>query len=120
MYLNHIWSNQLYDTFNGLFLLDITYHYTIVTIVPIINCPQKRILVKFRDHSGQNIARLKLEVEHYVNNHIQINQDVSSNQIICVATYSLSIAIIFLSRKNKYLLQDFASLGFLTLFWNAN
>ena len=76
--LDHIWSNQLYDTFNGIFLLDITDHYPIFTIVP-INCPQKRSRVKFRDHSKQNIARLKLEVERYVNNHVQINQDVSSN-----------------------------------------
>ena len=44
-----------------------------------INCPQKRIHVKFRDHSGQNIARLKLEVESYLNNNVEINQDVSSN-----------------------------------------
>ena len=38
--LDHIRSNQLYDTFNGIFLLDITDHYPIFTIVP-INCPQK-------------------------------------------------------------------------------
>ena len=76
--LDHIWSNQLYDTFNGIFLLYITNHYPIFTIVP-INCPQKRIRVKLRDHSRQNIARLKLQVERYVNNHVQINQDVSSN-----------------------------------------
>ena len=61
--LDHVWSNLLYDTFNGIFLLDITDHYPIFNIVP-INCPQKRILVKFSDHSGQNIGRLKLEVEH--------------------------------------------------------
>ena len=47
--LDHILSNQLYDTFNGIFLLDITDHYPIFTIVP-INCPQKRIRLKFRDH----------------------------------------------------------------------
>ena len=41
--------------------------------------PQKRIRVKFRDLSGQNTARLKLEVEHNVNNNAQIKQDVSSN-----------------------------------------
>ena len=76
--LDHIWSNQLCDTFNGTFLLDITDHYPIFTIVLIDN-PHKRIRVQFRDHSGQNIARLKLEVEHYVNNHVKINQDVSSN-----------------------------------------
>ena len=76
--LDHLWSNQLYDTFSGIFLSDITDHYPIFTIVP-INCPQKRVRVKFRDHYGQNIARLKLEVEHYVYNHVQINQDVSSN-----------------------------------------
>ena len=76
--LDHIWSNQLYDTFNCIFLLDITDHYPIFTIVP-INCPQKRIHVKFRDHSRQNIDRLKLKVERYVNNHVHINQDVSSN-----------------------------------------
>ena len=56
--LDHIWLNQLYDTFNGIFLLDITDHYPIFTIAP-INCPQKRIRVKFRDNSGQNIAKLK-------------------------------------------------------------
>ena len=33
----------------------ITDHYPIFTIVP-IKCPQKRIRVKFRDHSRQNIA----------------------------------------------------------------
>ena len=49
--LDHIWLNQLYDTFNGMFSLDITDHYPIFTTAP-INCPQKRILVKFRDHSG--------------------------------------------------------------------
>ena len=52
---DHMWLNQLSDTFNGIFLLDITDHYPIFTIVPIY-CPQKRICVKFRDHSGQNIA----------------------------------------------------------------
>ena len=54
-------------------LLDITDQYQIFTSVP-INGPQKRIRVKFRDHSGQNLARRKLEVEHYLNNHVQINQ----------------------------------------------
>ena len=76
--LDHICSNQLYDALNGIFLSDITDHYPIFTIVP-INCPQKRIRVKFRDNSRQNIAKLKLEVERYVNNHVEINQDVSSN-----------------------------------------
>ena len=60
------------------FLLDVTDHYQIFTIAP-INCPQKRIRVKFRDHSGQNLAKLKFEVEHYLNNRVQINQDVSAN-----------------------------------------
>ena len=73
--LNHIWSNQLYDTLNYIFLLDITDHYPIFTIVP-INCPQKRTRIKLRD---QNIAKLGLEVERYVNNYAQITQDVSSN-----------------------------------------
>ena len=50
--LDHIWSNQLYNTFNGIFLLDITDHYPIFTIVP-INYPQKLIRVKFRDHSDR-------------------------------------------------------------------
>ena len=76
--LDHIWTNQLYDTFNGIFLLDITDHCPIFTIDP-MNCPQKRICVKFRDHSGLNLAKLKIEVEHYLNNHTQINQDVSAN-----------------------------------------
>ena len=44
--LDQIWSNRLYDTFNGIFLFDITDHYPIFTIVP-VNCPQKRIRVKF-------------------------------------------------------------------------
>ena len=37
--LDHIWSNQLYDTVNGIFLLDITdhEHYPIFTIIPIIS-----------------------------------------------------------------------------------
>ena len=76
--LDHIWSNQLYDTFNGIFFIDVTDHYPIFTIET-LNCPPKRIHVKFRDLSGQNISRLKLEVEHYPNNRVQINQDVSSN-----------------------------------------
>ena len=68
----------MYDTFNGIFLFDKTDHYKIFTIAP-INCPQKRIRVKFRDHSGQNLAKLKFEVEQYLNNHVQIHQDVSAN-----------------------------------------
>ena len=68
--LDHIWTNKLYDTFNGIFLLDITDHYKIFIIAP-INCPQKRIRVKFRDHSGQNLANLKFKVEQYLNNHVQ-------------------------------------------------
>ena len=76
--LDHIWTNQLYDTFNGIFLLDITEHHPIFTIAP-INFSQKRICVKFRDHSGQNLAKLKIKVEHYLNNHVQINQDVSAS-----------------------------------------
>ena len=76
--LDHIWTNQLYDTFNGIILLDITDYYSIFTIAP-INCPQKRIRVKFRDHSGQNSDKLKFEVEQYFNNHVQINHDSSAN-----------------------------------------
>ena len=71
--LDHIWTNQLCDTFNCIFLLDVTNHYPIFTIAP-INCPHKRIRVKIRDHSGH-----KIEVEHYLYNHVQINQDVSYN-----------------------------------------
>ena len=67
-----MWHIQWY------FLLDITDHYPIFTIAP-INCPQKQICVKFRDHSGQNLANPKIEVEHYLNNDVQINQDVSAN-----------------------------------------
>ena len=58
----------MYDASNGIFSLDVTDHYPIFTIVP-INCPQNRICVKFRDHSGLNIARFKLEVERYFNAH---------------------------------------------------
>ena len=76
--LDHIRTYQLYDTFSGIFLLDITDHYPIFTIAQ-INCPQKQIRVKFRDHSGQNLAKLQFEVEHYLNNHVQINQYVSAN-----------------------------------------
>ena len=73
----------MYDTFNGIFLVDITDHYPVFTIVP-LTCPQKRARVKFRDHSEQNLARLKLEVEHYLNNHVPTYQDVSSNtNIFC-------------------------------------
>ena len=74
----HIWINQLYNTFNGIVLLNITDHYPIFTITP-INCPLKRIRVKFRDHSGQNFAGLKIEAGHSRHNHVQIYQDVSSN-----------------------------------------
>ena len=53
------------------------------TIAP-INCLQKRNRIKVRDRSGQNLARLKIEVEHYLNNHVPISQDVSSNtNIFC-------------------------------------
>ena len=61
--LDHKWTNQLCDTFNDIFLLNITDHYRIFTIAT-INCPRKRNRVKFRDHSG---------VEHFLNNHVQIN-----------------------------------------------
>ena len=60
------------------FLVDVTDHYQIFTIVP-LNCPQKRTRAIFRDHSGQNLAKLKIEIEHYLNNRAQINQDVSTN-----------------------------------------
>ena len=62
------------------FLLDNTDHYPIFRIAP-INCPQKRIRVKFTDHSGQNLAKVKIEVEtveHYLNNRVERNQDVSA------------------------------------------
>ena len=54
------------------FLLDITDHYRIFTIAP-INYPQKRFHLKFRDYSGRNLAKPKIEVEQYLNNHFQIN-----------------------------------------------
>ena len=54
--IDHIWTNQLYDTFNGIFLLDITDRYPIFTIVP-VNCPQKQIRIKFRHHSGQYFSQ---------------------------------------------------------------
>ena len=58
--------------------ITISYHYPIFTVAP-INCPQNRICVKFSNHSGKNLAKLKTEVGHYLNNHVQINQDVSAN-----------------------------------------
>ena len=67
---------------------------------------------KIRDHSGQNLAKLKIEVEQYLNNHVQINHDVSSNTNNFVITYSLSIVIVAQSKKNKYILQDFAAMDF--------
>ena len=81
--LDHIWTNQLYDTFNGIFLLDVTDHYPIFTIAP-INCPQKRIRVTFRDHSGQNLVKLKFEVEQYLNNHVQINPNNFCNNLFVI------------------------------------
>ena len=56
-----------------------TDHYQIFSIAP-INCPLKLIFVIFRDQSIQNLSKLKIEAEHYINNHVQINQDVSSNK----------------------------------------
>ena len=77
-HLNSLIPNQLYDTFNGIFLLDITDHYPILCNAP-TNCPQKRICLKFWDNSGQNVAKLKTEVKHHLNNHVRINKDVNSN-----------------------------------------
>ena len=57
---------QVGDPLNGIFLLDITDHYPIFIIAPI-------------NHSGQNLAELKIEVEHSIEDHVQINQEVSSN-----------------------------------------
>ena len=93
-------SNQLYDTFNGIFLLDIPDHYPIFIVVP-INCPQNRIRVKFKDHSGQNTARLKLEVEHYVSNHVQINQDVSPNTNNFCNNLFVFFSNVVLAKKKK-------------------
>ena len=117
--LDDIWTNQLYDAFNGIFLLDITDQYPIFTIAPINYCPQKRIRVKFRDHSGQNLAKPKFEVETYHNNHVQINQNVSANtNNFCnnlLVIYSQCCPI----KEKKYLLQDFASHGSPMLLWFA-
>ena len=109
--LDHISTNQLYDAFNGIFLLDITDHYPIVTIAP-INCPQKRIRVKFRDHSGQNLTKLKIEVEHYFNNHVRINQDVSASTNnfcrnlfgICCNCCPIKEIEIYLTRLHRFLM----------------
>ena len=114
---DHIWSNQLYDTFNGILLVDMTDHYPIFTFAP-LNCPQKRTRVKFRDHSGQNLARLKLEVEHCLINHVQINQDVSSNtNNFCNNQFVFSSNCCLTKKKYIYISQDFANQGFLTLLW---
>ena len=106
------------DTLNAIFLLDVTDHYPIFTIAP-INCPHKRIRVKFRDHSRQNLAKLVIEVEHYVNNHVQINQDVSANtNNFCNNLFDIyNRSIITQSKKKKYILQDFASNRILMLLW---
>ena len=73
-----------------MFLLGIFDHYQIFAIVP-INCSQKQILVKFRDHSVQNFARLRLEIKFYFNNRCQINEDVSSNiNNFCVLHYIIN------------------------------
>ena len=98
--LDHIWTNQLYNSFNGIFLLDLTDHHPIFTIEP-INCPQKRIRVKFTDHSRQNLSKLKFEVEHYLNNHVQINQDVSGNTNNFCNNLLLSIANVAQSKQRK-------------------
>ena len=82
------------------FFIDVTDHYQIFTIAP-INCHQNLIRVKFRDNSGQHLAKLKIKVQHYLNNRVQINQDVII-QIISVITYPLSIAIVAQSKNNKY------------------
>ena len=85
--LDHIWSIRLYVTFNGIFLVDITDLYPIFAIVQFVplNCPERRIRVKFEDNSGPNLARLELLI-----------------QMISVVTYLLSIAIVVLPKKNKY------------------
>ena len=75
--INHIWTNQLDDIFNGVFLLDITD----LPLPNIYHCPNQLSSEanSFRDHSGQKLAKLNIEVEHYLNNHVQINRDVSAN-----------------------------------------
>ena len=68
------------------------------------------------------MAKLKIEVDHYLNNHAQINQDVNnyySNTIFFLITNSLYIAMVAESKKKRYFLQDFVSHGFLMLLWFA-
>ena len=75
-----------------------------------------RIRVKFRDHSTKNIARLELEVERCVNNHVQITQDVSSN----TNNFRNNLFVIYsnccpIKEKEIAFAKDFASRGSLTL-----
>ena len=69
--------------------------------------------------SGQNLAKLKFEVEKYLKNHVQINQDVISANTnnFCNNLFVIySHGNVTQSRK-KNILQDFASHGSPMLLW---
>ena len=57
---DHIWTNQLCDTFNGIFFIRYNSSLYPIFIISPINCPQKRISEKFRDHWGLNLDKLKI------------------------------------------------------------
>ena len=75
----------------------------------------KRIRVKFRDHSGQNLVKLKFEVEHSLNNHVEINQDVSANtNHFCNNLFVIYSQCCRIKEKEIYF-KDFAFHGSLML-----
>jgi len=79
--IDNIWTNQLSVTISGVFVVDITDHFPIFTVIQRVAEQNRYLLKYFRDHSATSLARLDTTVEEFVNNYVfvgEINGEMSN------------------------------------------
>jgi len=65
--LDHVWFNQLCDVNAGVFKVNITDHYPIFVVLPILSKRDDTFIKYFRDHSFASLAKLHDEIHRFCN-----------------------------------------------------
>ena len=99
--LDHIWTNQLYDSFSGVLDCIATDHFPIFTKLNLNTQIDSYISKKFRDHSEANIAKLQTEVSSFINELETVTLDVNDKtDLFCTNLYNLYNSCCPIRQKN--------------------
>ena len=99
--IDHIWTNELYDSFSGVLDCIATDHYPIFTKIHVNAQINSYVRKKFGDHSEANIAKLQTEVSSFVNELETVPLDVNNKtDIFCNILYDLYNSCCPIRQKN--------------------